>query len=196
MVRAYLDASRLGKGFKAAICKELENIGTKVELMPLVRQYVGSLGNSHERVRALLSNNISQWDTSVLRAIERFENDHSGEKSLGLMVVRVAEDGTQERGAWVLSSPIEYRRELEGKRRDIGTLARRYVSSESGSEPSRACSGFPRNCLEKNFQESEKGVYRNFPKLALAPSNPLSDCTGGGMPPKSLAARPPPPTEF
>jgi hypothetical protein len=67
----------------------------------------------------------------ITGAIERFQKECPGEKTIGLVVIEIAEDGSQERKAGVFSDPIEYRRTLERKNRRLGTLARRFVSSES-----------------------------------------------------------------
>ena len=62
---------------------------------------------------------------------------HPHEKFSVLLAVKQRDDGT---GAWedeieLYAGPIEYRRTLESKNGQLGSLARRYVSSESGLDP-------------------------------------------------------------
>jgi hypothetical protein len=65
-----------------------------VELMPLVRQYVASLGNIHEKLRKLLRSCIEEWDETFLGLRKRFQIQYSDEKFSVLLAVKLRDDGT------------------------------------------------------------------------------------------------------
>jgi hypothetical protein len=131
--KPYIDVTMLGKSFKAETLKELEGLGKKVPIMPMVRQYVASLGALHEKLRKALLSNVGAWESAVLEAIGRFKKVDPDGKTIGLVAAKVVENGVWEEQHPLLSEPMEYRRALEKRNRGLETLARRYVSSECPS---------------------------------------------------------------
>jgi hypothetical protein len=128
--KPYIDVAMLGKGFKSCILKELKTQGKRIPIMPMVRQYIGSLGHVHEVMRKHLHPSVAEWETLVLATIERFREVDPDGKTIGLVAAKVAEDGTFEQQEALLSQPIEYRKSLEKRNHGLKTLAYRYVSSE------------------------------------------------------------------
>ena len=107
-------------------------MGDKVRLMPMVRQYVASLGAIHEKLRKALRSDVEEWERTVRGAIERFKEAHPAEDTLGLHAIKVVEEAQEpEEKIELYAKPIEYRHALEKRNRNLGSLARRYVSSES-----------------------------------------------------------------
>ena len=50
------------KKFKKKVLTELQSLGESVEFTPLVRQYLGSIGNIHLKIRELLSSDVLVWE--------------------------------------------------------------------------------------------------------------------------------------
>jgi hypothetical protein len=68
---------------------------------------------------------------------KRFQTQYPDEKFSVLLAVKLRDEGT---GAWedeieLYAGPIEYRCTLEAKNQHLGSLARRYVTSEGGLDP-------------------------------------------------------------
>ena len=75
ITRPYIQVPKLGKAFKSSVRKELEALGNEADIMPMVRQYVASIGNAHEKVRKLLRPHLEMWDKMILEAIDRFQKE-------------------------------------------------------------------------------------------------------------------------
>jgi hypothetical protein len=127
----FFEVERLERGFKSSVRKELEDLGGRVDVMPMVRQYVASLANIHEKLRELLKSSIDEWEKALRSAIDGFKNDKQTDDTLGLRVIKITGDGRTTGARGLHLNQMEYRRTLEKKNRNLGTLARRYVSSES-----------------------------------------------------------------
>jgi hypothetical protein len=64
-VTPHLDVGRIKEdgGFKAAVLAELEPLGEKLDLKPFVREYLEGIGAVHMLVRAVLAEDLAEWDT-------------------------------------------------------------------------------------------------------------------------------------
>jgi hypothetical protein len=69
----YIRVSLLGKGFKSSVRTELEKLGENVEVRFLLRQYVASIRNIHEKLREHLRPDVEEWEATMFRAMERLE---------------------------------------------------------------------------------------------------------------------------
>ena len=73
------------KGFKASVLNELEALGELIDLKPLVRQYMESIGRIHLFIRELLTHDIAKWDSATLELQnlfrERFGEDKPADRT-------------------------------------------------------------------------------------------------------------------
>ena len=116
-------------GFKKAVLGELGALGGRVDLKPLVREYVAALSDVHTQLRALTDTCVAKWDATFDQALQQFKTAFPAEKSLiGLSAVQKgAEDKT---AIGIFSDAIEYRKALQRKNRMLENLESRYVTGE------------------------------------------------------------------
>jgi hypothetical protein len=117
--------------FKKVVLKELKFFGDKIDIKPLMRDYIAALGNIHEKFRYLLKADVHAWTQTILGAISRFQEAYPNESSIaGLEAVERNDDGTYKQRVPIFKDFIEYRQQLERKNSALSTLGKRYVSSE------------------------------------------------------------------
>jgi hypothetical protein len=127
-----IDGAPLENNFKSAVLQELKTLGDKVEIMPMVRQYVASLGSIHERARKGLAYCIASWDEAVLEAISKFKKENPKEQPSRLVAVGICDKNWEHiTPLYPLERQIEYRRALAKRNAGLTTLAIRYVTNES-----------------------------------------------------------------
>jgi hypothetical protein len=129
----YIDLSELEEDskFKKSVLNDLRALGDTIDIRPLIREYVEGLGIIQEKVREILGSDISIWEGTIKNVIARFAKRFGKrEPILGLEAVMVADDGSKIYSISIFLDSIEYRRGLEIKNRQFGSLARRYVSNE------------------------------------------------------------------
>jgi hypothetical protein len=117
-------------GFKKAVLEELESLGGRVNLKPLVRDYVAALGGVHESLREMIRVSIETWDHVFLGAIDRFKSAYPDEGSeVGLAAV-LREAGVLKRPVGIFGHIIDYRLALQRKNSNLVNLGKRYVTGE------------------------------------------------------------------
>ena len=127
-----IDVAILENNFKAAVLQELKTLGDKVEIMPMVHQYVASLGNLHERARKGLADCIASWEDAVLEAISKFKTENPKERPSRLVAVGISGKNWEHiTPLYPLERQIEYRRALAKRNGGLTTLANGYVTNES-----------------------------------------------------------------
>lgn len=129
----YINATELEQDskFKKAVLDEIKSLGDKIDIKPLLREYIEALGKIHEKVRATLQSHIKEWEQIVLDSFDRFRQaDRQSDSVVGLAAVVRSDDGTYSETIQLFKGFIEYRRNLEKKNRNLVNLAKRYVTSE------------------------------------------------------------------
>jgi hypothetical protein len=81
-VKLLVDVASIAQNgnFKASVLKELKSQGSLVELTPLIRQYIESIGRIHLKVRELIRSELLESDNNLLQAISLYQestNDRS-----------------------------------------------------------------------------------------------------------------------
>jgi hypothetical protein len=64
----YIDLKKLeddGK-FKSSVREEMKNLGDKIDIKPLVRGYIASIGNIQDKVREVLKDDILLWENNLI----------------------------------------------------------------------------------------------------------------------------------
>jgi hypothetical protein len=131
-VAIYTKTTYLSDGnFKASVLVELESLGGRVDLKPLMRDYVGCLATIHERYRSAIAPPIKERENAFTAATNRFSQSFPAEPSLkGLAAVAI--DGANVSDEIYLSVEfLDHRCELESKNRIFANLARRFVSGST-----------------------------------------------------------------
>lgn len=116
--------------FKKAVLKELEELGDKVDLKHIVREYVEGLAAVHEDIRRELKYKIQEWEALLISAIERFQTEAGNEGVAGLAAVQRNTEGQWVQQVPVFSDFIDYRTALAQKNSGLSKLSRKYVTSE------------------------------------------------------------------
>ena len=117
--------------FKKEVLKEIKLLGEKVDLKPLMREYVEALWNIHAKIRELLKSDILEWEQLFQNTIERLQSKNSKIRSIiGLSAVKQNEDGSYIDSIEIDKFIIEYRQELQRKNSTFVNLSKRYVTNE------------------------------------------------------------------
>jgi hypothetical protein len=117
--------------FKAAVLKELQELGETIDLKPLVRQYVAGLSEVHLEIRNALITFTAEADTLIRGAMTRYRDAEPTDASvIGLAAVQREGDVVHESIA-LFEDVLNYRKTFERKNRNLSNLASRYVTSES-----------------------------------------------------------------
>lgn len=117
--------------FDRQLLKQLMTKDPKIDVRPLMRDYLATLGGIHEKVRVRLRPHIDEWEVTLLGAIERYRGQFVEEKSIvGLVALAKKDNGTVLQEVPLTTSFIEYRKDLEMRTSCLSTLSRRYVTSE------------------------------------------------------------------
>jgi hypothetical protein len=57
------------KKFKASVLSKLQEQGSLVEFIPLMRQYLESIGRVHLKIREILKSDLARWESEIYQAI-------------------------------------------------------------------------------------------------------------------------------
>ncbi|MGB2822726.1 MAG: hypothetical protein WBF17_17210 [Phycisphaerae bacterium] len=114
--------------FKAQVLAELEGDDDLVDLKPLVREYVTSIGRVHQGLRQRMHSDVEAWEEVIHSIRARFCETH-GDKTAGLAVIAIDADQRVRESTQVFEEMITRRRRLEQKNRNVGQLRSHYVSS-------------------------------------------------------------------
>lgn len=117
--------------FKKEVLKEIKLLGEKVDLKPLMREYVEALWNIHAKIRELLKSDILEWEQLFQNTINKFQSKNSKIRSIiGLSAVKQNENGSYIDSIEIDKFIIEYRQELQRKNSTFVNLSKRYVTNE------------------------------------------------------------------
>lgn len=118
--------------FKKSVLSELAEIADKknyVAIMPLIREYIESLGCIHEKIRKLIMSDILAADEHVQKIRNMAEIEFNA-SILGLAAVSYHSNGVYAERIHLTDRPIIRRHNLEAKNRYLDSISRRFVSTE------------------------------------------------------------------
>ena len=122
---------REDSSFKKPVLRELQRLGSKVDIKPMVREYIESLGTIHNDVRALLKERTESWKETYLAAIRRFSDEYPAEPQVGVAAVERIEDGTVRGEVYLFHDLIEHIEYLGKINRSVQHLSRSYVTGRT-----------------------------------------------------------------
>lgn len=137
-----LDDARRNEEFKKSVLQELNSLGEeKLDLKPLVRDYVEGLWSVHGMLRSDLRVKVKAWEAVLDEALLRFQSRYLDEGKLpGLAAVVCNSDGEILDATELPRHMLENRRRLERKNRGLDNLTKKFVTSEA-DEPDRRTRG-------------------------------------------------------
>jgi hypothetical protein len=115
--------------FKKAVLEELASIDEKIDIGPLIREYVASIGSIHEEIRSILREDIKRWEKVLVSCDDRYKEKAGSEgESAGLAAVSEDDNGSRRDKVSIFFDFIKHRQELMKKNRKLDSLAIRYVT--------------------------------------------------------------------
>jgi hypothetical protein len=119
---------REDRDFDTSILAELEALGERVELAPLVREYIAGLAGIHGNLRTLLMPIKEQWDCTVADSVSDFAAQ-GATNLVGLALVNEATRGTYEVIAYVSTDLTRRRKWLEGRSKYVHQYASALITN-------------------------------------------------------------------
>jgi len=117
-------------GFKAEVLKELKKGDESVDLRPLARQYVASIGQVHTVLRKGMSEAVASWDAQMKLIRAKFRKTY-GNELIGLALVKSDGQGAVMESTPIVENVVTRRKSLEEKNRTATNLRNHYVSTQA-----------------------------------------------------------------
>jgi len=121
---------------KRKIVAEARELGSRFNLTPHIRQYVGLLAEAQEQLRLEMAGDVASWETRIVEVLDGSREEFKG-RLTGLGIVAEKNDGIYSESHEVFEDLILHRKALLEKNRSFKKFAQRYVSGEA-TEPSPA----------------------------------------------------------
>lgn len=122
----------LSSGFNKGVLAELEQLGERIDLKPMVRQYVEALWRVHSKLREMIASREQLARNSISECIARFlavcKEPHA---EVGLVVGLRFDDGTRRRLFNLTSRQMEYVDYIRAGARSSVKLSKFFVSSSA-----------------------------------------------------------------
>jgi hypothetical protein len=116
--------------FKGDVLTELGALGEKVDLPPLVREYVASLARVHSELRTRLTPFEQVWDGVIEQCGSEFQAAGATDLT-GLALIKLTGDHTYDVVVHTSPGPIVRRRELERRNRFVEHYERVLIASRA-----------------------------------------------------------------
>jgi hypothetical protein len=123
-----------GSCLKATVLVELEALGEKVDLSPLVREYVEGLAAVHEAIRELAAPHVAAWDSTLASVQAQGAAPNGGDARATILAMKLDQNEHVIETVPVFLDLTNYRRGFERRNGVLGALSQRYVSSQGGKE--------------------------------------------------------------
>jgi len=109
------------------VAADIAQLGEKVKVMPLLRQYIEHVGNNHHALRELIQAKQATWESSLASARELYIKQYPQASPLLLGAGLKADDGTVSDRQYVSEDWAKYRQYLRIKHRSTINFSMRYV---------------------------------------------------------------------
>ncbi len=133
-ITPYLSLEKLKKDkkFKKSVLKDFEGADDKIDIKPIIRGFIASIGNIHDRIRGLLKTDIESWERHLFELVQSFNRKYGlGEQHFDTDVVIYNEKGLFVDTTHIFKDFLEHRTELERKNRHLNSLPYRFLTSQS-----------------------------------------------------------------
>jgi len=130
IIKLSIDTNKLSedKEFKSSILAELQSLGESVELTPLIRQYLESIGRIHMKIRGILAPDLQRWEEIIQRPVRQY-HEATGHKA-GL-IASSGDDSKLTEAVSIFGDVIDRRRMLESKNKFLTHYSSNFISSEA-----------------------------------------------------------------
>ena len=127
----YLNVARIKEdgGFKAGVLRELDGLGEKIDIRPLVREYVEGIGKVHTCVRASTYSDVVSWDRLLEGVRSRFAAVFK-EPEEQLTLVARSDKGHDPEEVQIFKDLITRRKWLEQRTAHLTHYSRQVVTNE------------------------------------------------------------------
>jgi len=117
VVIPYVNLRRLelDRKFKRDILDELKGLGDRIDIRPLVREYILAIGRLHNTYRQLVSQDLEAWEYTISGVGEEYRKRSGDEETVGLAVIAIDDCDQYVESIPVFVGMIERRRLLEKK---------------------------------------------------------------------------------
>lgn len=116
------------KKFKPKVLAELQSLGESVELTPLIRQYLESIGKIHSKIRELLSSDLSAWEKQIQHSLSQYQESTGCVEALRAVLINESEITET---ISIFEDVIKRRQMLENKNRYLTHYSSNFISSEA-----------------------------------------------------------------
>lgn len=125
-----IDVREVGKDkkFKVSVLKEMEPQGRYIDVRPLVRQYIASIGRIHDCARKRLEDRLTS-DESTLTKADADYKQIGGQDSVGLAAVQLDYNGQTVDYIEIFDDFIERRKELMRRNRNVTHYGLHFVTN-------------------------------------------------------------------
>jgi len=114
--------------FKARVADELRDIDGRVDIRPMIREYVTLLADSHQELRSMVDAAFAAADNTVSDAINQYSQ---GDESREVALYAVEENEHQQvvQKVYLSRDPAKRYRDLVGRYSHLSAIARQYITS-------------------------------------------------------------------
>ena len=114
--------------FKRSVLSELRQNGEEIAITPLLREYVGCLGEIQNRIRQVCNPQFLQWEETLNSVIAEAENFFEDKPTLALAVVKEVQRGRWPEIEYIFSEVFKLRKKYEKRNYMNRGRARSYAS--------------------------------------------------------------------
>jgi hypothetical protein len=118
------------KKLKKSVLDEMKILGENIDIKPITREYIESIGKIHEKIRKMLSEDITSWQKNIDSVIHQFKMKY-GEDLVELAAVSVEDDGSYNESTQLFKEFVNRRLELERKNYTFKGLSSQYATNQS-----------------------------------------------------------------
>lgn len=117
------------KKFKKSVLQEMKILGENIDIKPVTRKYIESIGKLHEITRKMLSEDITSWQNNICSVIHKFKMKY-GDDLVGLAAVSVEDNGNYNESTQLVKEFVNRRLELERKNSTFKELSSKYATNQ------------------------------------------------------------------
>jgi hypothetical protein len=110
------------------VLEEMETQGRYIDVRPLIREYVASIGRIHEFARKQLDVQLISSESTLTKADADYKQI-GGQDTVGLAAVQISDSGQNVDYVEIFDDFIERRKELIRKNRNVSHYARHFVTN-------------------------------------------------------------------
>jgi hypothetical protein len=136
-ISPYLSKQELksDKKFKKSVLNEIEALNgnyDKIDLKPIIRGFISSIGNIHKKVRELLRDDINSWENFILAKSDLFNKKFGiAQGTLSLNAAIYDKNGVFQDSIYLFKDYWDRRKSLEQKNRYLESLPDRFITTQS-----------------------------------------------------------------